>query len=79
MAIVVQQSVVKFVCRYIISTLIMNNEDLEDDLFLIQHLQAKRPRIFRESCNDFEGFDDVDFKSRYRLSKMCVFNLLAEP
>lgn len=37
-----------------------------------------RPRWFKERSNYFEDYDDLDFITRFRLSKTSVLNLLTK-
>ena len=48
--------------------------DSDDDELLIY--DVRRPRWIRERNNYFEEYDDVDFKTRFRLSKESVLSVL---
>jgi len=39
-------------------------------------LVNRRPRFIKERTNDFENLDELDFVTRYRLSKKSVLHVL---
>ncbi|XP_022172347.1 uncharacterized protein LOC111035137 [Myzus persicae] len=44
-----------------------------DDIFV-----NRRPRFIKERTNDFENLDELDFVTRYRLSKKSVLHVLEQ-
>lgn len=51
-----------------------DDEHNEDDEFII--FAIRRPRLIRERAEDFDNLDDIDFVTRYRLSKSTVLSIL---
>ena len=50
-----------------------SDDEIEEDIYVFIR---RRPRIFNERVNFFDNFDDIDFQTRFRLSKVCVRDLL---
>ena len=50
-----------------------SDDEIEEDIYVFIR---RRPRIFKERVNFFDNFDDIDFQTRFRLSKVCVRDLL---
>lgn len=54
---------------------IFENEDILENLDSLDNI-VKRPRIYKERRKYFEEYDDVDFCTRFRLSKESVLDVL---
>jgi len=51
-----------------------DDDDDNEDEFII--FAIRRPRWIRERAEDFDNLDDIDFVTRYRLSKPTVLSIL---
>lgn len=54
---------------------IFENSDLLEDLDDLDNI-VRRPRVFKERRHYFEEYDDVDFCTRFRLSKQSCLDVL---
>lgn len=55
--------------NYVFETDVLENLDIIDRI-------VRRPRIFKERHDYFEEYDDVDFFTRFCLSKQSVLGVL---
>ena len=59
--------------EYLEEVLTSSDDEIEEDIYVFIR---RRTRIFKERVNFFDNFDDIDFQTRFRLSKVCVRDLL---
>ena len=50
----------------------------EMNLLLLLNNNTRRKKEIKERTNPFVDYDDIDFKKRFRLSKITVIKLLQE-
>ena len=58
----------------------METEDSSDDeiywMLFLDYLDQLLARTIRDRTNQFDIYDDIEFRSRFRLTKACVVTLL---
>ena len=57
----------------IVENVLTSSDDEDEELF---NLAQRRPRIFKKRVNLFDTFDDIDFHTRFGLTKNSVLEVL---